>query len=329
MKLSKEQLKQVQEAILSGYDEPSLRMMVRVELGENLVDIAGGDALTLRVRVFNLIDWAERRDRIFELIDGARAQMGSNADIQRVWQASQQWRQPTGGAPGVKPPIDFDWVTVRAGSFLMGDKEELCGGRQDSIYVPALKIARVPVTNAQYEQFVDATGHATPEHWQHGRIPAGKENHPVVNVTWYDATAFCKWAGVCLPTEAQWEKAARGTDGRKYPWGNEAPTKDLCNFGGNVGDTTPVGKHPKGASPYGVLDMAGNVWEWTSSLYKPYPYDASDGRESPEGGEWRGLRGGSWRVNPDGAAAAIRSWNDPVRISVSLGFRVVVCSSPS
>src|SRR5690606_17447059 len=130
--------------------------------------------------------------------------------------------------------------------------------------------------------------------------------HPVVNVTWHDALAFCQWAGVRLPTEAEWEKAARGTDGRIWPWGGNEPTDKLCNFNMNVGDTTPVGAYPAGASPYGCLDMAGNVWEWTISLWgkdanKPdygYPYDPNDGREAPDAPDAvrRTLRGGSWFV---------------------------------
>ena len=92
-------------------------------------------------------------------------------------------------------------------------------------------------------------------------------NHPVVYVSWNDAQSFCEWAGLFLPTEQQWEKAARGTDGRMYPWGKDPPTTDLCNFNSNVGDTTPVGRYsPQGDSPYGIVDMAGNVWEWCEDL---------------------------------------------------------------
>ena len=109
----------------------------------------------------------------------------------------------------------------------------------------------------------------------------------MVNVSWDDAVDFCRWLSEAthrsfrLPSEAEWEKAARGSDGRIYPWGNQAPDEKRCNFGTKVGDTTPVGKYPDGASPCGALDMAGNVWEWTGSIYKPYPYAPDDGREDP------------------------------------------------
>ncbi len=171
---------------------------------------------------------------------------------------------------------------------------------QHRLTLPEFYIGKYPVTNEQYAAFVKATGQAAPRHWKNGQIPAGKENHPVVNVSWRDAVAFCRWLSQAsgkslrLPTEAEWEKAARGRDGRIYPWGNQPPTKELCNFGGNVGDTTPVGQYPAGASPCGALDMAGNVWEWTGSLYRPYPYQPEDGRNSPDGEGPRVVRGGSW-----------------------------------
>ena len=122
-----------------------------------------------------------------------------------------------------------------------------------------------------------------------------KANHPVTNVSWHDAVAFCRWVGVRLPTEAEWEKAARGADGRIWPWGNQQPTDKLCNFDNTVKDTTPVGRYLDGAGPFGVLDMAGNVWEWTSSLSKSYKYDAQDGREDPDGERLSAVsRGGSF-----------------------------------
>ena len=261
---------------------------------------------------------------------------GSNPhspEIERVWQASQRWREEADADwavinPVVTRSIEFEWVTVPAGSFLMGDKEEqTCGGRQDQIFVPEFKIARTLVTNAQYASFIIGTGHSTPEHWIKGRIPQGRENHPVVNVSWNDAMAFCGWVNVRLPTEAEWEKAARWTDGRAFPWGNESPTAALCNFSGAyLWDTTPVGAYPKGASPYGVLDMAGNVWEWTSSLIWEYPYDASDGREGSGGWNARVLRGGAWNSGDKEVRCAARSRDyggENRTLPSTCGFRVV------
>ena len=132
-------------------------------------------------------------------------------------------------------------------------------------------------------------------------------DHPVLQVSWHDAVAYAEWAGKRLPTEEEWEKAARGTDGRKYPWGDEEPTRDLCNFGKNEGGTTPVGKYsPQGDSPYGCVDMAGNVWEWTGS-----DFDA----------ERKVLRGGSWRFGPGDVRSAHRGWDPPGRWDDDDGFR--------
>ena len=128
----------------------------------------------------------------------------------------------------------------------------------------AFELARTPVTNAQYERFVAEAGATAPPHWP---APA---DHPVTFVDWHEAAAFCAWAGGRLPTEAEWEKAARGTDGRTYPWGDEEDeSRAAVGAGIKHGSTSPVGSHPDGASPYGLLDMAGNVWEWTSTEYPP------------------------------------------------------------
>ncbi|MDY6875415.1 MAG: SUMF1/EgtB/PvdO family nonheme iron enzyme [Chloroflexota bacterium] len=234
----------------------------------------------------------------------------------------------------ITSPIHLELVRVPAGEFLMGgdkskDKKAYDYEQpQHRLHVSEFYIGKYPVTNAQYAAFVRATKQQVPRHWKKGKIPSGKGNHPVVYVAWYDALAFCEWLSretgkdFCLPTEAEWEKAARGTGGRIYPWGNGQPTAELCNFGNNIGRTTPVGQYsPQGDSPYGCADMAGNVWEWTRSLWgkdwaKPdfgYPYNPTDGRENLKAEVLRVLRGGSFVLDRHLARCAFRVRGRPER----------------
>ena len=223
-------------------------------------------------------------------------------------------------------------VEILAGEFTMGsehgdDEKPVC-----RVKLPAYAIARVPITNAQYQLFVAASGQPAPKHWPDGRIPKGLESHPVVYVSWQDAIAYCAWLSqmtgksITLPSEAEWEKAVRGDkDAREYPWGD---TFDRLRCNTNelgLGTTTPVGIFPDGASPYGVLDMSGNVGEWTRSVYKPYPYRPDDGREDMKDGAWRVLRGGSFNPNAGSARAAYRfNYFNPGDRNDNNGFRVVV-----
>ena len=204
---------------------------------------------------------------------------------------------------------------------------------QHTLYLPDYWIAKTPVTSAQYAAFVQATGHRVPLEWRKGKIPQGKDTYPVVGVTWHDAMAYCKWLAEAtgepytLPSEAEWEKAARGTDGRIYPWGNTFDRSKCNTFESDFDDMTPVEKYSRGASPYGVLDMAGNVWEWTRSRKQAYPYDPTDGREDVSASTFRVVRGGSVLSDQSSARCAARDRDDPDHGSAIFGFRVVV--SPS
>ena len=234
-----------------------------------------------------------------------------------------------------RQPFEPEMVLIPAGEFLMGSNPSVDKDARDreqpqhTLYLPGYYLAKTPVTNAQYAAFVQATYHRQPEHWKGGKPPKGKEDHPVVYVTWHDAVAYCNWlSGVTgrpyrLPSEAEWEKGARGTDGRIYPWGNQWDAK-RCNTGeSGKGDTTPVGAYPEGASPYRLLDMAGNVWEWTRSVDKSYPYDPDDGREDLEAEGGRVLRGGSWGSRRVGARCVGRLGYFPHLSLDYIGFRLV------
>jgi len=219
---------------------------------------------------------------------------------------------------GLEPAVTvggIEFVLIPAGEFTMGANDQM--NREvpaHQVYLEAYYIGKYPVTNAQYRRFVAATGHKAPEHWQGGSIPAGKEDHPVVYVSWYDAQACCQWlAGetgyaLRLPTEAEWEKAARGTDGRTFPWGEEREKTRCNNHLLYLNDTTPVQQYsPQGDSPYGVADMAGNAYEWVSSAMDDYPYDPHDGREDLEARWPRVRRGGSFSSFWNSARTSFRT----------------------
>jgi len=280
--------------------------------------------------------------------------------------------QPTPGigSTRVSDTDEMVMVDVPEGNFLMGsDKSKDPEAYNDEIpqhrvYLGAFRIDRSEVTNAVFAKFIQETHYQTDAEkagsgfvlnlsaqrwedtqgadWQHPQGPSssldGLNNHPVVQVSWNDAKAYCKWAGERLPTEAEWEKAARGTDGRIYPWGDQKPSGDLLNFadsnlGTSWGDpsmddgyrfTAPVGNYPSGASPYGALDMAGNVWEWVADWYDETYYQGNQPERNPQGpssGTNRVLRGGSWNDGARSVRAASRSWNTPDLRLNYIGFR--------
>jgi formylglycine-generating enzyme required for sulfatase activity len=190
-------------------------------------------------------------------------------------------------------------VLIPAGKFIRGSDHRLPDeGPQYMAETKAFYIDKYEVTNLQYKQFIDATGRKSPNHFRNRTYPEGKVDHPVVFVSWYDAHDYCKWAGKRLPTDIEWEKAARGTkDDRDYPWGDDFDVNKVNSpvrwKSLNVeGDTTPVGSFEAGKSPFGLYDMAGNVWEWTDSWYVQYP--GNNWPSENYGEQYKVLKGGSW-----------------------------------
>jgi formylglycine-generating enzyme required for sulfatase activity len=214
-----------------------------------------------------------------------------------------------------------DTVAVPAGTFPMGVDSPQPGDDtpQHLVYLPAYWIDRLEVTNAHYRQCVEAGACAEPENLRYYQDPRYAE-HPVVYVTWNDAQAYCAWRGGRLPSEAEWEKAARGPQGWEYPWGNQ-PDCGRLNADNRIGGTQPVGRYPAGASPYGALDMAGNVWEWVADWYDAYP--GSLFSSEMYGQKYKVVRGGSWNHPAEDASTYNRDIAYPARALAVVGFRCV------
>lgn len=233
---------------------------------------------------------------------------------------------------------------IPAGTYIMGTNQERADVQdhpQHAVKLHSYKIDKYPVTNAQYAKFVAATGHRPPIDWKDGKIPQGELLRPVTMVDWYDAVAYSKWAGKRLPTEAEFEAAGRGTDGRVWPWGNIMDPARLNTYY-NSGSATDVNAYPNGASPSGVMDLAGNVDEWTADEFNPYagtdaPSDLFQGKVGrvnsaqdqalkvvdlvPVQMHYKVLRGGSWKSDPFSTALYHRNFAFPNFASDFFGFR--------
>ena len=223
----------------------------------------------------------------------------------------------------------MEFVRVPAGEFTMGSDKDADEKPIHKVNLSEYLIGKYPVTNRQYQVFVLAEKYKAPNHWTDGKIPQNKEEHPVVYVSWEDATAYCKWASkvsgvsVRLPSEAEWEKAARGTDGRTYPWGEGIDKSRANYYESKIGETTKVGSYESGKSPYGVYDMAGNVWEWVNDWYDESYYQGSPSSnpQGPASGKSRVSRGGPWNNYSSYLRVSNRYRNSPVNRYYFSGFR--------
>jgi len=202
------------------------------------------------------------------------------------------------------------------------------------VFVSTFYMDKYEVTNGRYLEFVRATGHRAPQHstdptknlWKGNMMPESVTDLPVINVDWYDADAYCKWANKRLPTEAEWEKAAKGTEDRRFPWGNVEPTERHLNFNQVWhGESTlvPVGIYEAGKSPYGVYDVAGNVWEWVADWYDAHYYSKSPRRNptGPATGTHKVIRSSGWNVETPMVRIFTRIKSDPLDRNHSTGFR--------
>ena len=248
------------------------------------------------------------------------------------------------------PRLEFDapdrWVSLSGGTYLQGAQKTdpgLANYDSDadddespvhSVTLDPFSIGRFPVTVTEYQRFMDHEGYSNSRFWKSGGFGQFSEpvdwsnqklhpNRPVVGVSWYEASAYCECFGDRLPTEAEWEFAARGVTARRYPWGNEKADATRLNFEHNHGSATPVGIFPLGATPEGIEDMAGNVWEWCSDWKDNYPAGYCVNPVGPDDGVSRVLRGGSWVRNSWFCRSAIRSGVAPVNRVSNIGFRVV------
>jgi len=230
---------------------------------------------------------------------------------------------------------------ISAGYFVMGSNNGPDDEKPEhQVFVKSFLIDVLPVSNADFAKFLNARGLQNPLgesfyddddrdariHQQNSiwQADLGYATHPVNEVSWLGARDYCAWLNKRLPTEAEWEKAARGTDGRKYPWGNSKPDHTRALFGAAYNASAPVDAFPEGASPYGVLDLSGNQWEWVASAYRSYPYSADDGRENQTPGPIRSTRGGGHDSSEDELTATQRGRylsRNPKAGHHNIGFR--------
>ena len=222
--------------------------------------------------------------------------------------------------------VPEDMVLVNAGGFTRGidnTKNENFSdeGPAKMIYLSSYYIDKFEVSNSKYTEFIIATDHPAPAYWDHRQL--NQPSQPVTGVNWFDSDTYCRWANKRLPTEAEWEKAARGKRPVKYPWGNTPPDSSKLNYNEDIKKTTAVGSFENGKSDYGIYDLSGNVAEWVNDWHYPeyYLFSPKENPPGPETGKYKIIRGGSWRHNAEDVNLTYRNATTPVNRSTSIGFR--------
>lgn len=298
---NRQKLTQLRKLLIQHFSLDELRVLC-FDLGLEYEELPGDTRTT---KMHGLIEYLQRRGELSRLLNEVIDHRPNLAwpSFEDGSSAAQKDEPTSSPQSYVHEKTGLEMLLIPAGEFLYGEKKELK-------FLPNFWMAKTPVTNAHYAKFVQDTGCELPDHWENGKYPAKLANHPIVYVSWHDAAAYAEWAGLQLPTEQQWEKAARGQDGREYPWGDE--WKPYCNTKeAGIGGTTPAGYYsPFGDSPYGCVDMSGNVWEWTNNWHASVK-------------KARVRCGGSWLNDPGFALVTNRDRHYPIVSSFDVGLRVV------
>lgn len=335
----------IRRLLLAAFNDEEFTFFCYDHFREVYQKFAAGITFTAKVQI--LIEHCELRSefgKLLPLVQEANpakyAELASTLGISHPQPSNPPISQP---ALSSRQPFEPEMILIPAGEFLMGSDPRVDPYAYDDeqpqhfLYLPDYYLAKTPITNAQYLAFVRATSYPRPKNWNNKRPPVEKYDHPVTYVSWYDASAYCDWLAKVtdkpyhLPNEAEWEKGARGPDGRIYPWGSICDANRCNSEESGLEDTTLVNIYPNGSSPYGLLDMAVNVWEWLQSLWGEsrddtdfkYPYRLEDALEDSNK-MYRALRGGAFVSSKRGVRCADRGGNHANFKYFGIGFRVAM-----
>ncbi|MEW6733152.1 MAG: bifunctional serine/threonine-protein kinase/formylglycine-generating enzyme family protein [Acidobacteriota bacterium] len=302
---------------IAGQRAPSGPLSSRVTTGESRAPQTGG-------MLFSSSTEMQKQGQSKMVIAVAATIVVVVLAVAGIWLSSRGTTPPKPQPPienkTNKPPeVPIGMVLIPAGKFMMGNDGSEYERPEHEVTMQTFYIDKQEVTNGEYYEFVKATKHSPPPHWVNGNFPAGEAKYPVTNVSWDDASAYAKWASKRLPTEAEWEYAARGTEKRLYPWGNEYSPENSNSKDAKKNSPEPVGSRTQGASPFGVLDMAGNVWEWTADEFYTYPGNDSTANPSLKG--LKIIRGGSFKSDKENLTTYFRQMIGADKADTALGFR--------